>query len=297
MSNEAKCYFCGSELNYSTTVGKWHCSNRDCEMLPTSEIPGSDSRQSNGKIVVMKGPKPEHVIPIATNDQLNRYPGGKNQDGVYQLIINQIPAHRKWVECCAGSAAITRRIKAAEERFCIEIDQQQCERLDISLPDSVFISCGNFMELLPLSDLTADSYFLFIDPPYMKSTRTGKQDIYRHEWSNEDHIAFLAWVVNVECPVLITHPVCEFYSYALKDWRFIDYTYQSRGGNRSDRIWMNYPEPKILHDYRYFGKDRTERQSLLRLSNRWKDRFSKLSPQVQGLIMASLQERFKAGNV
>ncbi len=234
----------------------------------------------------------EKLVKLPTPAATQNYPGGKNQDGVYQRIINLIPPHRIWVECCAGSAAITKRIRPTEESYCIEMDLCQVHMLEKDLPEHVILSQGDFMELLSLDDLASDSYFLFIDPPYMIETRTSKAPIYKHEWNMQDHIAFLLWIKEVKCPVLITHPICELYLEVIGHWYKVQYEYMSHAGKRSDCIWMNYPHPIQLHDYSYLGTDRTERQQINRLENRWINRFNKLSPKVKGKIMASLQENF-----
>lgn len=230
---------------------------------------------------------------IATAAELQRYKGGKNQDGVFQRIINQIPPHQVWIECCAGSAAITRRIREAPDRFCIEMDKDQAQRLERLLPGDVFVKCGNFMELLTFEELDEKEVFLFIDPPYLVETRSFDKPIYKHEWTEEDHIAFLVWLQEVKCRVLVTHPTCSLYSEALKDWRTIEYEYMTHKGKRSDCIWMNYPYPEELHDYSYLGDSRTQRQQISRLSDRWCKRFDKLTRLEQGKILTALQEQFK----
>lgn len=226
--------------------------------------------------------------PVQENDG-NNYPGGKNQDGVYQLIINQIPPHDLWIEGCAGSAAITRRIRPALERYIIEVDPVQVRRLDAELAGDIFVIEGDIMERIEPSLDTKDRRFVFIDPPYLKDTMTCNQDIYYKEWTGEDHVAFLMWLNTLDGMVMVTHPRCQLYDQVLESWRRVEYEYMSRGGKRCDCIWMNYPEPKELHDYQYLGKDRTERQSINRLTARWLERFSKLSPLVRRKITSSME--------
>jgi hypothetical protein len=149
------------------------------------------------------------------------------------------------------------------------------------------------MELLSLAELAADDYFLFNDPQYRMAARTNKKPMYRQEWSEEDHMAFLLWLQQVECKVLLTHPEDELYSNALEGWRTIDYEYMSHAGKRKDRIWMNYLEPTELHDYTYLGNNRTERQQIERLTARWKERFEKTERLTRGKILTSLQESFR----
>lgn len=48
------------------------------------------------------------------------YPGGKNGEGVYQRLINQIPPHRVYIEPFLGSGAVLRHKKLAEISYGIE---------------------------------------------------------------------------------------------------------------------------------------------------------------------------------
>lgn len=50
------------------------------------------------------------------------YPGGKNGPGIYQTIINQIPAHTTYIEPFAGSAAIYRHKRLARVSYLIDRD-------------------------------------------------------------------------------------------------------------------------------------------------------------------------------
>lgn len=302
-----KCPVCLTAMNFDEKGQEWICPGEENESHLSVEATPAGESMKTAKVIEFSAPKTYEteeieaimtgkVNGIATPAAMQLYKGGKNQDGVYQRIINQIPPHDIWVECCAGSAAITKRIAAAKESYCIEIDEDQAIRLAGDVQSSVLVSNGNFMELLPLEELAAGDYFLFIDPPYLMTTRTNKQPIYKNEWNEEDHIAFLLWVQQVRCKVLITHPKDQLYSDALGDWRTLDYKYMTHKGERSDRIWMNYPVPKALHDYQFLGDSRTERQQISRLSKRWTARFMKNSKLVQGKILTSLEKQFSIDN-
>lgn len=283
MTSEGKCSICGVTMKYDHTEQEGICPNAVNHDHPGRYVRGLDEQSSPGKIV-----------SIATPAATGTYPGDKNQDGVYQLIINQIPPVGIWVECCAGSAAITKRIRPAKEMYVIEKDQAQAQKLVKELGTHAMVSCGDFIELLPLNSMLEEDYFLFIDPPYLFESRTSKQKLYNHEWTGKDHAIFLSWVVNCPAKVMICHPIHGLYSKMLEGWRQVGYEYMSHAGKRSDCLWMNYPAPSELHDYSYLGDNRTERQQIQRLASRLNDRFLRHDRLIQGKILSTMQHSFNS---
>lgn len=54
------------------------------------------------------------------------------------------------------------------------------------------------------------------------------------------------------------------YSKMLKGWNCIEISTATRQGPATELLYMNYPTPKKLHDYRYLGKNFTDRQRIQR---------------------------------
>ena len=66
---------------------------------------------------------------------------------------------------------------------------------------------------------------------------------------------------------------------AASSWRTIQYQVQVRSGaTATEWLWMNYPEPSRLHDYRYLGTCWRERQKIHRQQARWVARLAALAP-------------------
>ena len=66
----------------------------------------------------------------------------------------------------------------------------------------------DYQDLVAKYDCTAaQNVFFYFDPPYMMHTRSSKRKLYKHDWSDIDHIKFLttALAVNSNCMNLITH--------------------------------------------------------------------------------------------
>lgn len=216
------------------------------------------------------------------------YPGGKAAPGVYQRIINQIPPHATYIEAFLGDGAILRRKKPAARNIGIEIDAQtlaehwsDADDQVARLPDDGIarfeIYHANALDWLehhfqlnryPAAATGDRSSFaetvVNADPPYLIETRKTPARIYRHEFTEADHVRFLELANRIPCPMLITHYPCPLYDDALSDWRQITYRIQTRAGAATERLYCNYEEPAELHDARFVGNDKRQRERLKR---------------------------------
>lgn len=208
-----------------------------------------------------------------------RYPGGKNQEGVAQWIINQMPPHALYVEAFAGSGAILRTKKLAASSIAIDCDASASADLA-----SYFSSIGSVQVL----NVDAIAYLqkmrcpqttlIYCDPPYLMETRRGKKSIYRHEFSRrEQHVKLLEVLQGLNCMVMISGYRSSLYDAVLQGWRRVDKTVTLRGGQKAcESLWMNYAEPVALHDYRFLGESFRERERLKRIQNNLKNRLMQM---------------------
>lgn len=203
------------------------------------------------------------------------YPGGKNGAGVYQTIINQIPPHKYYIEGFLGSGAILRLKKPALASLGIDSDPGVIEAWRGAVPN-VTLLCANFLDYIQLHPPTPDT-FLYLDPPYLLETRSTKARIYNHEfYLRSQHVALLDAVRPLPCPVMISGYPSELYDRLLPGWRQVTYQAKTRAGLATEVLWMNYPEPLELHDYRYLGENYRERERIKRKQNRWRSRLAKM---------------------
>jgi len=91
--------------------------------------------------------------------------------------------------------------------------------------------------------------------------------------------------------ILITHYPCELYDNALKGWRSIDIQGRTRQGMRTERLYMNYPEPEELHDYRFFGANYRQRERLKKIQNNMVAKFKRMSQLEKNFIIHSLKQK------
>lgn len=226
------------------------------------------------------------------------YPGSKNGSGVYQTIINQIPPHDLYVELFAGSAAILRKKRPARSSIAIDADASAVAALRQSdeIPTRTNIFVGDALEWLQAHGpgLPARTV-IYADPPYLLDSRSAGREIYAHEMhTEEEHAALLDALLQLDCNVLISGYWSQLYMDRLKSWRWITFTSQTRGGPQTEWLWMNYPEPAELHDYRYLGNDYRERERIKRKIARWKKKLRRMPAQERYAMLAAIREAWPA---
>lgn len=200
------------------------------------------------------------------------YPGGKGGAGTYQTIINQMPPHQVYIEPFAGGAAVFEHKRAAEQTILCEANPQQAQKLRYQHERrSVAVMQYNGI------DLMMDEWARrmgracwYCDPPYPLETRV-KLNIYgEHEWDDDTHRKFLeaAWDLSEDDSkpfVLVSTYPNKIYEACLQGWRRIEFQAITRGGTkRTEWLFMNYDAPTELHDYRWYGKNKREREVIRR---------------------------------
>lgn len=203
------------------------------------------------------------------------YKGGKNSEGVAQWIINQMPPHDDYIEAFAGSAAVLRMKRPAIINIAIEIDGHVAQDLlsYFSVMPAVDVVCDDALHYLRKMRCTR-STLIYLDPPYLRETRRWQGPIYRHEfWSVEEHTKLLKILLKLPCMVAISGYRSSLYDAMLAGWRRTEKHVTLRNGlDAMECLWMNYPEPVALHDYRFLGNNFRERERLKRIKQNWSRR-------------------------
>lgn len=221
------------------------------------------------------------------------YNGGKAQPGAYHTIINQIPAHSTFIECFLGNGAITRFKRPADTTIGIEADGSVLQtywRGD-EVPGLQLVH-ANALDWLRSYSWTGGE-FVYADPPYLFEVRSGGQaSLYPYEFGEQiQHQALLDLLRCLPCPVMLSGYWSQLYADELRGWRTLTYQAVKRSGAlATEWLWMNYPEPEQLHDYRYLGKDFRERERIKKLKARWIRRLQVMPTLQRQALMAALQE-------
>lgn len=80
---------------------------------------------------------------------------------------------------------------------------------------------------------------MYLDPPYVLSTRTRKQ--YRHEMTDEEHEALLTEVVQSKAMIMISGYDCALYDKYLSGWNKAQVPARAQNSlPRTETLWMNY---------------------------------------------------------
>lgn len=84
--------------------------------------------------------------------------------------------------------------------------------------------------------------FMYIDPPYLFDTRSGKQ--YAHEMTDEDHAELLQEIVHSQAKIMISGYASDLYDGMLAGWERKEFrSHAEQGKKRTEIVWMNYDPP------------------------------------------------------
>ena len=203
------------------------------------------------------------------------YFGGKSLSGIYQKLINMIPPHNIYIEPFLGGGAVMKFKKPAIESIGIDADEHVVKEFECEALPRVY--CTDALHWLNTHSFPPDA-FIYLDPPYPMETRTCQRPAYRYEFTDEQHKQLLGIIKTLDCMVMISSYMNELYAEELKDWRLVTFSSRKRNHEKSTEcVWMNYPEPIELHDYRYLGETFRDRQNLKRKGQRWKERLANMN--------------------
>ncbi|MBY0485927.1 MAG: DNA adenine methylase [Flavobacteriaceae bacterium] len=213
---------------------------------------------------------------------LDNYKGHKKIDGVYQKIINNIPAHKVYYELFAGSASILSLITVpAVEVRLNDIDSEVQKLLQQKFTNA---TVTNFDAIQTLKITNEDKtlmfvdkkdVFLFLDPPYLLDTRTDKE-LYKYEMSQSDHVQLLNEALQLNCNCMIIHPKCELYDTMLTNWNKVEIKIRYNRKTSIECLYMNYNKPTELQCYDYLGSSCWNRQQIKRKGDRLVEKFKNL---------------------
>ena len=226
------------------------------------------------------------------------YLGSKAASGVYQKIIAEMPPHDVYIETHLGGGAIMLRKPPAKVNWGIDIDpltgeafnQGNADFLD-RLTDMLFIDVGDAVEFLRRFDYaSAGRVLIYSDPPYLHETRSSSAR-YRYEYTVSDHHRLLQCLCSMpeNVSVIVSGYPSSVYDNALQGWRSREFQAMTRGGVRTEKIWMNYPEG-AAYSHTFAGKDYNDRYRIKRKVQRWKEKFAALPPAERLAIMVALGE-------
>lgn len=231
------------------------------------------------------------------------YLGSKAASGAYQAIISQMPPHDTYIETHLGGGAIMLNKPPASRNIGYDIDPDTIEEfcqgnpefLD-ELEESLEISNVDAISTLQKFDFSSSGRTLiYADPPYLPETRTSRAR-YRHEYTEGDHRRLIATlrVLPSNVMVMISGYPSALYDTLLANWRSIQFQVMTRGGPRTEQLWMNFAEG-AAYSHAFAGTDYIDRQRIKRKAERWASNYRALPPSERVAILSALLSTHKQG--
>lgn len=222
------------------------------------------------------------------------YRGGKEGAGTYQRIINLIRPHEHYGELFLGGGAVFRHIRPARSAIVMDRDQDLIAKWADAVPEHVTVRHGCAIDYLERVTMRR-SAFLYLDPPYLPSTLSRNGGYYRHELTEADHVRLLRAIRRQRCMIMISGYPSALYDDMLAGWSRVEHQVSTRGGQRTEALWFNYPLPTELHDYRYIGGTFRDRERITRRQRRWLRRLEAMPALERNALLAAVTDRYGDG--
>ena len=133
-------------------------------------------------------------------------------------------------------------------------------------------------------------WFVYLDPPYLMSTRSGGR-LYSNELDDAGHASLLEVALQLPCPTMICGYPSKLYNRVLRSWRRFEYYSTTRSGERRlEAAWCNYGVPSVLHDSRWVGADKREREKVRRRIRRLAAKLDALAPHERQAVLDSVAQ-------
>jgi site-specific DNA-adenine methylase len=213
------------------------------------------------------------------------YLGSKAASGACEAIIALMPQHDTYIETHLGTGAVMLRKPLAARSIGIDLDpamvdafpiEHSCERL----------SCRAEAYLADFDYAGSGRVFIYADPPYVLATRTSRNR-YKFDYVDQDHEALAEVLHAVPAAVAISGYVSSLYERLYASWRRVQFQVMTRGGPRTECVWMNYDAGNVVLS-NYVGQNFTDRQRIKRKVARWEAKFGALPQHERDAVFAAL---------
>ncbi|WP_413740818.1 DNA adenine methylase [Sodalis sp. RH18] len=223
------------------------------------------------------------------------YLGSKGGSGVYQKIISMMPRHRIYIEAFLGEGAIIRNKPPAEKNIGFDLNPRALGFVNDAMRQAGidFVGWGcDCMAMLRGWKQEAlfnwQDVLIYADPPYLLETRTGTAR-YQHEYTVPQHHAMIDTLRALpSAKVMISGYRSDLYDSLLSDWRREDFQAMTRGGVRTESVWLNFDESTPAYSHSFAGRDYKERQRIKRKAERWAEKYRNLPERERLAIMSEM---------
>jgi DNA adenine methylase len=212
------------------------------------------------------------------------YSGGKGI--TFKRLINLMPPHAVYIETHLGGGAVIRNKKPARRNIGIEIDPKVIEKWPEEEKRGIEIIQGDGVHFLKDYPFRGNE-MVYCDPPYLRETRRRKRKFYIFEYTLQQHVELLEVIKTLPCMVMISGYESDLYKEMLKGWHIHTFQSKTHACVSTEWLWMNYPPPVRLHDYRYLGDNYRERERIKKIKENWISKFKSMAVlERQALLLA-----------
>lgn len=209
---------------------------------------------------------------------------------MYQRLISLMPAHHNYLELFVGKGKVLREKRRAPGlNVGCDVDAGVIDWWRRRpTPSWLTVLQEDALRILTSHPTVKDlETLLYLDPPYMRNTRT--KLIYDHEFETEEqHRSLLKIIKRLPCMVMISGYSSSLYSTMLDGWRVVRFPATTRGGLRWEYVWLNFPAGLPLHDPRFVGDDYRERDRIKQKRLRWQAKFAAMPADEREVIRQAL---------
>jgi site-specific DNA-adenine methylase len=202
-----------------------------------------------------------------------KYLGGKGQ--TFQKLINLMPPHDVYIETHLGGGAVIRNKEPTKRNIGLEIDPKVNEMWSEEEKRGLEIIESDAVNYLKSYKFTGNE-MIYCDPPYLRETRRRKRKFYKFEYTVEQHMELLQVIKTLPCMVMISGYESGLYKEMLKEWHIHTFQAKISIGVATEWLWMNYPAPSQLHDYRFLGDNFRQRERLKKKKENWVSRLKSM---------------------
>lgn len=221
------------------------------------------------------------------------FPGGKG--ATFHKLINLMPPHQVYIETHLGGGAVMRHKRPADRNIGVEIDpevmQMWGDRNQIGF-EMIQGDAANYLKNYRVKG----QELVYCDPPYLRETRKRAKRLYKYEYSQKQHEELLEVLKSLKCKVMISGYESTLYKEFFNGWHTHTYQASCQHGVATEWIWMNYPPPVQLHDYRYLGNNFREREQIRNKSKRWAAKLKSM-PVLERQALLAVMDVIKDGRL
>lgn len=218
---------------------------------------------------------------------MQNYLGAKNGSGVYQRIVQLLPPHDTYIEPFLGTGAVLRHKAPALRSIGVDLNSRCLSAAAYSNVELVQMCAFKYLREFDYDN--NGRICVYLDPPYLGSTRTSKAK-YEYELTEDDHVELLQLIQTLPAHVILSGYSSELYDSVLTanaGWWSDSFQAMSRGGVRTERLWCNFV-PGDIHYHTYAGKNFTDRQRIQRKADRWAAKIKKMPIAERQAVMAAM---------